>query len=54
MVLIDASNLGKKFKDGKNQKTVLNQEEEQRIIDAFNCKKVQYLVSDRMFFEQLK
>lgn len=39
VVLIDASNLGEKIKGGKNQKTVLTQEEEQRIIDTFNAKK---------------
>lgn len=39
VVLIDASNLGEKIKDGKNQKTVLTQEEEQRIIDTFNAKR---------------
>ncbi|EPX9366311.1 class I SAM-dependent DNA methyltransferase [Aeromonas veronii] len=38
VVLIDASNLGDKIKDGKNQKTVLSEEEEQRIIDVFNFK----------------
>lgn len=38
VVLIDASNLGEKIKDGKNQKTVLSYEEEQRIIDVFNFK----------------
>lgn len=38
VVLIDASNLGEKIKDGKNQKTVLSEDEEQRIIDAFNAK----------------
>jgi type I restriction enzyme M protein len=38
VVLIDASNLGEKVKDGKNQKTVLSAEEEQRIIDTFNAK----------------
>lgn len=38
VVLIDASNLGQKVKDGKNQKTVLQPEEEQRIIDVFNTK----------------
>lgn len=41
VVLIDASNLGEKIKDGKNQKTVLTTEEEQRIIDVFNQKQVQ-------------
>ncbi|MCF4008621.1 HsdM family class I SAM-dependent methyltransferase [Rheinheimera sp. UJ63] len=38
VVLIDASNLGEKIKDGKNQKTVLSAEEEQRVIDTFNAK----------------
>ena len=38
VVLIDASNLGETVKDGKNQKTVLQPEEEQQIIDTFNDK----------------
>lgn len=38
VVLVDASNLGKKVKEGKNQKTVLTPEEEQQIIDVFNNK----------------
>ena len=38
VVLIDASNLGKTVKDGKNQKTVLSSDEEQQIIDTFNEK----------------
>ena len=38
VVLIDASNLGQKVKEGKNQKTVLSAEEEQRIIDILNTK----------------
>ena len=41
VVLIDASNLGEKIKDGKNQKTVLTADEEQRIIDVFNGKQQQ-------------
>ncbi len=40
VVLIDASNLGKMVKEGKNQKTVLAEIEEQQIIDTFNYKKV--------------
>lgn len=35
VVLVDASKLGTKVKDGKNQKTVLSHEEEQQIIDVF-------------------
>ncbi|EID8005145.1 SAM-dependent DNA methyltransferase [Salmonella enterica] len=38
VVLIDASNLGEKVKDGKNQKTVLTEEEELRICEVFNNK----------------
>lgn len=38
VVLIDASNLGGKVKDGKNQKTVLTDAEEQRICEVFNKK----------------
>ncbi len=38
VVLIDASDLGEKIKDGKNQKTVLKEEEEQRIYEVFNNK----------------
>lgn len=40
LVLIDASNLGTKVKDGKNQKTLLSAEEENRIIRTFNTKQV--------------
>ena len=38
VVLIDASNLGTTIKEGKNQKTVLSFEEEDKIIDTFNKK----------------
>ena len=38
VVLIDASNLGTKVKDGKNQKTLLSTQEEDRIIATFNRK----------------
>lgn len=38
VVLIDASNLGAKVKDGKNQKTLLSEAEEDRIIATFNGK----------------
>lgn len=38
VVLIDASSLGTKVKDGKNQKTLLSEAEEDRIINAFNVK----------------
>ena len=38
VVLIDASNLGTKVKDGKNQKTLLSHDEEELIISTFNKK----------------
>ena len=40
VVLIDASNLGEKVKEGKNQKTLLSREDEAQIIDTFNDKRV--------------
>lgn len=40
VVLLDASNLGAKVKDGKNQKTLLSEAEEDRIIAIFNGKQV--------------
>jgi len=41
VVLIDASKLGTTVKEGKNQKTLLSSEEEQRISDVFNAKEAQ-------------
>jgi type I restriction enzyme M protein len=38
VVLIDASGLGETVKEGKNQKTVLTETEEDQIIDTFNNK----------------
>jgi len=40
VVLVDASKLGTKIRDGKNQKTVLSHAEEQKIIDAFSTHKM--------------
>lgn len=40
VTLLDASNLGTKVKEGKNQKTVLSPEEEALIIDTFNQQEV--------------
>lgn len=39
IILIDASQMGLKIKNGKNQKTVLSDEEEKKIIDSFVGKK---------------
>jgi len=41
VVLVDASNLGTKVKDGKNQKTLLSEAEEDRIIASFNDKRAE-------------
>ena len=38
VVLIDASALGQKVKEGKNQKTLLSADEEQRIVSTFNAR----------------
>lgn len=38
VVLVDASALGEKVKEGKNQKTLLSLAEEQRIVDTFNAR----------------
>jgi type I restriction enzyme M protein len=38
VVLVDASKLGKKVKDGKNQKTLLSMADEMQIIEAFETK----------------
>ncbi|CAM1365446.1 N-6 DNA methylase [Tenacibaculum soleae] len=54
VVLIDASNLGAKVKEGKNQKTVLSPTEEQQIIDIFNNKEVVEDVSVVVSYENIK
>lgn len=54
VVLIDASNLGKKIKEGKNQKTVLQLSEEKQIIETFNNKKVIEDFSVVISYEKIK
>ncbi len=39
-ILVDASKLGTKVKEGKNQKTLLSKEDEQLIIDTINQNKI--------------
>ena len=53
VALIDASGLGKKIKEGKNQKTVLSHEEEQRIIDVFNLRDVEDDFSVAVTYEDI-
>ena len=54
VVLIDASNLGQKVKEGKNQKTVLRNIEEQRIIDIFNAKEAVEDFSVAVNYEEIE
>jgi type I restriction enzyme M protein len=53
VVLIDASNLGKKVKESKTQKTVLSSEEEQHIIDVFNSKRIEEDFSAVVSYDQV-
>lgn len=54
VVLVDASNLGEKIKDGKNQKTVLSPKEEQRIIDSFNSREAVEDFSVTVSYEEIE
>ncbi|HEM6341177.1 TPA: SAM-dependent DNA methyltransferase, partial [Streptococcus suis] len=54
VVLIDASNLGTKVKEGKNQKTVLSPEEEVQIIQTFIKQDVVEDFSIKVSYEEIK
>lgn len=54
VLLMDASKLGTKVKDGKNQKTVLSEEETQRIIDTFLSGEQVDDFSVQVTFDQIK
>jgi type I restriction enzyme M protein len=54
IVLMDASKLGTTVKDGKNQKTLLSEDEEQKIIDAFNNQKAVEDFSVVVDYEEIK
>lgn len=54
VVLVDASKLGTKVKDGKNQKTLLSHNDEQKIIDAFNSGKSIEDFSVLLEYEEIK
>ena len=54
VVLIDASNVGTKVKEGKNQKTVLSEAEEQQIIDVFNAKEAKDDFSVVVSYDDIK
>ena len=53
IVLMDASKLGETVKDGKNQKTVLRKEEEDKIITTFNEHKAVEDFSVVVSYEQI-
>jgi type I restriction enzyme M protein len=53
-VLVDASNLGTKIKDGKNQKTLLSEEDDQKIIDTINTAEAIDGFSAVKTFDELK
>ncbi|MDY3344232.1 class I SAM-dependent DNA methyltransferase [Riemerella anatipestifer] len=54
IVLMDASKLGETIKEGKNQRTVLTREEEQKISDVFNEKKAVEELSVVVTAEEIK
>lgn len=54
VVLIDASKLGIKVKEGKNQKTLLSEAEEQQIIDVFNSKEAKDDFSVVVSYDDIK
>ena len=54
VVLIDASNLGTTVKEGKNQKTLLSAEEEDKIIETFNKKEAIEDFSVVVSYEEIK
>lgn len=54
VVLIDASGLGTKVKDGKNQKTLLSETDEQRIIDVFNERRHEDDFSVAVTYDQIE
>ena len=55
VVLVDASNLGRKVKDSDgNQKTVLSEDEEQEIINVFNAKEAKDDLSVVVSYDDIK
>ncbi len=54
VVLIDASKLGETVKEGKNQKTVLHEDEENKIINTFNKKEIIEDFSVSVSYEEIK
>lgn len=54
VVLIDASKLGETVKEGRNQKTVLTHDEEEKIIETFNQKEAVEDFSVTVSYDDIK
>ncbi|MCL2683156.1 MAG: type I restriction-modification system subunit M [Bacteroidales bacterium] len=54
VVLVDASKLGEKVKEGKNQKTLLSAKDEKKIISAFANKKPEDDFSVVLSYDEIK
>ncbi len=54
VVLIDAAKLGKTVKEGKNQKTILSADEENKIINTFNKKEAIADFSVAVSYDEIK
>ena len=54
VILVDASKLGQKVKEGKNQKTLLSAKDEQKIISAFANKKPEDDFSVVLSYDEIK
>src|SRR5699024_10559339 len=54
ILLVDASKLGDKVKDGKNQRTVLRQEEIEKIISTFDNNEIIEDFSVLVDYEEIK
>ncbi len=54
VLLVDASKLGDKVKEGKNQRTVLREDEIEKIVEAFAKQEVVDNFSVEVTYEQLK
>lgn len=54
VILMDASSFGTTIKDGKNQKTLLAEEEEREIINTFNQRKEVEGVTSLVTYEEIK
>lgn len=54
VVLVDASKLGTKVKDGKSQKTLLSSEDEKQIIQAFQMQEARDDFSVTVTYNEIK